>query len=82
MKITDGEKTVIRHWMHDEFVADHGWDSPDASTWVDPADAKACVMSGLQFAGTMSSLVQKGVCWTNGEAWGLTDLGRKIAATL
>ena len=82
MELTDGEKVVIKAWMADCFVADHGWQSPNASTWVDSADATACQMSKLQFAGTMSSLVQKGVCWTDGESWGLTDLGREVAKQL
>jgi len=80
--LTDGEQNVIRAFKSDCFVADHGWQSKDASTWVDACDAKTCGMTGLQFAGTMSSLVQKGVCWTNGEAWGLTDEGREVAGII
>lgn len=82
MTITDGERRVIECFMDDDFVADRGWRSPDASTYVDPSDAKTCGMTGLQYAGTMSSLIQKGLCWSNGNTWGLTDAGRSAAAAL
>lgn len=71
-RLTYLENEVIQAYKKDDFVQDRGWDDPEAGAWV-KGFHQDCGMSGKEFSGVMSSLVKKGWCWTDGEAFGLTE---------
>lgn len=75
MKITELEERVLFAFVNDDCVNDDGWQSKTAATQV-KGFHRSCEMDGNTFSGVFSSLVKKGILWTNGESFGLTDLGR------
>lgn len=81
--ITDNEKRVLNALMKDDFISDHGWADPAASTWIDCFAHDLVPMDGLVFSGVMSSLYKKGIIVAhNDEVMGLTDKGREVCAAL
>ena len=77
VKFTDLEKMFIEDYKNDEFVGDYGWESEEARAWVD-CFSDGCRLNGKQLSGVMSSLVQKGIIETDGEAFCLTSFGIEI----
>jgi len=79
-KVTENEKAVLKNIMINEYNS-WNWSEPprDAtriSTWVDCLDmGKEKIPSGKALSGVVSSLSQKGLVWTDGEAIELTDEG-------
>jgi len=81
MKLTENEKKVIEAYKKDDIVSDEGWDDPQSCTWI--TDFKDdCGIESKTFSGVISSLAQKGVIWTNGESFGLTQEGIEAAKTI
>ena len=80
VSFTPLERKVLDAWMNDENVSDYGWESKSAAAWV-KGFHKVCDMEGKVFSAVVSSLCKKGIMWTNGESFGLTDLGRKSITT-
>lgn len=83
--LTENETAVIRAYMNDCFVKDHGWESPDAAAWTQGFHA-AAGLAGKVFSGTMASLVKKGLINSydgggdpNDAFFSLTEAGRKAA---
>ncbi len=81
MGLTTNEAKVIEAYTKDEFVSDYGWEDPKSGAWVKNFHEDAG-LSARSFPGVMSSLEKKGVISTNGESFGLTDLGREYAAAI
>ncbi len=79
--LTKNEIKVIKAYKDDDFVSDFGWDNPSNAGWV-KGFHNECKLDSKTFSGTMSSLVKKGIFWTNGEAFGLTNKGIQIAEKL
>ena len=82
--LKENEIAVIRAFKADCYVADHGWESPEAAAWTQGFH-KDCGLDGKVFAGTMSSLAKKGLITCNNEgdphdaSFSLTDAGRDAA---
>ena len=87
MKLTEREIKVIKVYKEDDFVSDFekvkgdGWKSEKACTWLRHM-AEDCGFSGKEFSGVMSSMVQKGLIFTDGICFGLTIKGIKEAEKL
>jgi len=78
MKLTKLEEKIISAYKKDDIVSDEGWDDPQSCTWIE--DFKDdCGIESKTFSGVISSLTQKGIIWTNGESFGLTEKGIEIA---
>ena len=78
VSLTESEEKVLKAYMKDDFVSDHGWDSPDAGAWSQDFH-KDVGMNGTSFSGVMSSLCKKDIFWSNGESFGLTTKGIEVA---
>lgn len=76
--ITPREKQVIIAYKNDDHVSDNGWDYFGSQAWIDILSDNSNI-KGKAFSGIISSLVKKGLMFTDGEAIGLTKLGIKIA---
>jgi hypothetical protein len=80
MKFTELEKRVLEAFVNDDCVRDYGYQDKSAAAWVKDFH-KVCKMDGKTFSGVMPSLTTKGIIWTNGESFGLTEIGRKNTQT-
>jgi len=78
MKLTALEKEVIEAYVDDDFVRDFGYEHPNSSTWV-KSFHQNLNMSREKLSGVISSLVKKGLVYTNGESFSLTSKGIKMA---
>ena len=76
ISLTELEQAVLTAFVNDDCVRDYGWQDKSAAAWVKDFH-KTIPMDGKTFSGVMSSLTFKGVIWTNGDSFGLTDLGRQ-----
>jgi hypothetical protein len=76
MKLTKLERKLI-----DLYSRDHFKDELGDPVWID-GYAQDMGISGKAFSGVMSSMVQKGLVYTNGESFGLTEKGIEMTETL
>ena len=78
MRITELEKRVLEAFKKNDCVRDYGWTDPMAAAWSKDFH-RECNMDGKTFSAVMAGLSMKGIIWTNGSSFGLTDLGRQVA---
>ncbi len=78
LNLTENEAKVIKAFMENDIVSDHGWEHPEACTWTKDFHDEAG-LDGKTYSGVFASLTVKELVWTNGEYWGLTELGREAA---
>ena len=73
MKTTTKENTVIKAFTKDEYIS-----NLTDSTWSNDFAARNDICTA-SFPGILASLVKKGIAWTNGSNFGLTEKGQELA---
>ena len=81
IKITEYEKSLIQVYIVDDIVNDYGWEHPEACGWVESICGSFSEKHGnsISVRGVMSSLVKKGIMYSNGEVCSLSPIGIKVA---